>query len=145
MNQKILFALIVVLLVSSCQQRNETSGEASFEWNLERLNHWASQHLDSSKWDTKLFEADIETYNQYAEIFQSYPLNKSPFPVAEYDYAVSSIPFVIEQDGYLFKGVRIGEYKSPSSEEVVEKLTLLVLTNDKDSEESILVDSRNYP
>lgn len=149
MTQKILFAFIISVVVSSCQEPGDAVSDSSVEelteWDFEGLNQRASQHLDSSKWDKELFAQDIETYNQYAEIFQSYPLNKSPFPVAEYDYAVSSVPFVIEHDGHIFKGVRIGEYKNPKSEEVVDKLTLLVLTNDKDAEESTLVDSRNHP
>lgn len=149
MTQKILLAFVIGVVVSSCQEPGDADSDSfiaeSSEWNFERLNQRASQHLDSSKWDHGLFAQDIETYNQYAEIFQSYPLNKSPFPVAEYDYAVSSVPFVIEHEGNVFKGVRIGEYKNPDSEEVADKLTLLVLTNDKGSEESTLVESRNYP
>lgn len=115
------------------------------KWNIEELNHRAANHLDSSKWDVNLLSQDIETYHKYSDLFQSYPLNKSPFPVAEYDYAVSSIPFTIEVDSLIFKGVRIGEYENPESEKVTDKLTLLILTNDKDAEESTLVESRNYP
>ena len=92
-----------------------------------------------------MFHQDIETYMKYAEVFNSYPLNKSPFPVAEYDYAVSSIPFSIELDSIVFKGVRIGEYENPESERIIDKLTLLILTNDRNSEETTLVDSRNHP
>lgn len=149
MTQKIIFSLIIGVILSSCQNSNEgvsdAADKASSEWSSERLHARAVQNLDSSKWDHRLFTQDIETYNQYAEIFQSYPLNKSPFPVAEYDYAVSSVPFVIEHAGSIFKGVRIGEYKDPESDVVLDKLTLLVLTNDRDSEESTLVESRNYP
>ncbi len=149
MTQKLLLGLIIGLIASSCQERSaavaDTAGEESLEWNFEMLNQRAAQHLDSSNWDKQIFVADIETYHRHAEIFQSYPLNKSPFPVAEYDYAVFSVPFVIEHDGSILKGVRIGEYKNPESEEVIDKLTLLVLTNCRDSEESTLVDSRNYP
>lgn len=149
MMQKILITIIFGLLFSSCQEREklnslDKNAEVN-KWNIEKLSIRANEHLDSSKWDLELLNQDIETYNKYSEIFKSYPLNKSPFPVAEYDYAVSSIPFVIELDSVVFKGVRIGEYENPESEKIIDKLTLLILTNDKDAEESTLVDSRNYP
>lgn len=149
MTQKILIAIIFGLLFSSCQEKEKTNSlDKNTEvnkWNIDKLSIKANEHLDSNKWDLELLNQDIETYNKYSEIFQSYPLNKSPFPVAEYDYAVSSIPFVIELDSVVFKGVRIGEYENQESESIIDKLTLLVLTNDKDAEESTLVDSRNYP
>ena len=149
MTQKLLIFIIFGLFFSSCQERERSSpvteNTEKYEWNIERLNNKSILHLDSTKWDKKLFYQDIETYIKYSEIFNSYPLNKSPFPVAEYDYAVSSIPFSIELDSTIFKGVRIGEYENPESEEIIDKLTLLILTNDRNSEETTLVDSRNYP
>ena len=149
MTQKLLIFIIFGLFFSSCQERERSSpvteNTEKYEWNIERLNNKSIQHLDSTKWDKELFYQDIETYIKYSEIFNSYPLNKSPFPVAEYDYAVSSIPFSIELDSTIFKGVRIGEYENPESEEIIDKLTLLILTNDRNSEETTLVDSRNYP
>ena len=81
----------------------------------------------------------------FLEIFQNYPINKSPFPVTEYDYAVSGIPFVIEFDSIVFKGVRIGEYENLESENIIDKLILLILINDKDSEEKHIGRLRNYP
>lgn len=93
----------------------------------------------------KLLSQDVETYNTYTDIFQSYPLNKSPFPVAEYVYAVSCIPFVIEKDSSVFKGVRIGKYENPEGETIIDKLTLIIFTNNIDAMETALVDSRNYP
>ncbi|WP_418513462.1 hypothetical protein [Corallibacter sp.] len=149
MTQKLLIFIIVGLFFSSCQERESsnsvTENTEINEWNIERLNNKSIQHLDSTKWDKELFHQDIETYIKYSEVFNSYPLNKSPFPVAEYDYAVSSIPFSIELDSTVFKGVRIGEYENPESEKIIDKLTLLILTNDRNSEETTLVDSRNYP
>lgn len=149
MTQKTLLITIIGFLFFSCQEegKNKPLSENTEvnKWTLEKLNNRATQHLDSIKWDLELFQQDIETYNNYSDIFQSYPLNKSPFPVAEYDYAVSSIPFTIEKDKAVFKGVRIGEYENPESEKIIDKLTLLVLTNNKDAEETTLVDSRNYP
>jgi len=137
------------LLFFSCQEKEKLDSldknTEVTKWDIEKLNVKANEHLVSTKWDLELFNQDIETYNNYSEVFQSYPLNKSPFPVAEYDYAVSSIPFSIEMDSLVFKGVRIGEYENPESEKIIDKLTLLVLTNDKDAEETTLVDSRNYP
>jgi hypothetical protein len=149
MTQKILITIIFGLLFSSCQEKEKLNSlDKNTElnkWNIEKLSIRANEHLDITKWDSELLNQDIETYNKYSEIFQSYPLNKSPFPVTEYDYAVSSIPFVIELDSVVFKGVRIGEYENTESEKIIDKLTLLILTNDKDAEESTLVDSRNYP
>ena len=149
MKLKIVLFLIFGILFFSCKGTKQTTLNSKNtkipEWNMETLNQKAIQNLDSTKWDSKLFNQDIETYSKYAEIFQSYPLNKSPFPVSEYDYAVSSIPFTIEKNGSIFKGVRIGEYENPESEKIIDKLTLLILTNDKNSEENTLVESRNFP
>jgi len=149
MMKKLLIIIFFGTLFHSCQEREKSNTAAQTEneksWDIENLNNKAVQHLDSNQWDLKLFNQDIETYNKYSEIFQSYPLNKSPFPVAEYDYAVSSIPFSIEIDSTVFKGVRIGEYENSESEKIIDKLTLLILTNDENSEQTTLVDSRNYP
>lgn len=149
MKQFYCLTLVIGLLVSSCQNRKETitiSEEIGMQkWNIEALKNKAIQDLDSTKWDLKLFKQDIETYNKYQEIFKSYPLNKIPFPVSEYDYAVSYIPFTIEMGSKIIKGVRIGECEDPDCKKISDKLTLLILTNDKDSEELTLVESRNFP
>ncbi|CAM4278387.1 hypothetical protein [Flavobacterium terrigena] len=146
--EKVLF-LIIGIIFFSCKGTKQTTLNSKNtkvpEWNMGTLNQKSIQNLDSTKWDLKLFNQDIETYEKYTEIFQSYPLNKSPFPVSEYDYAVSSIPFTIEKKGLIFKGVRIGEYENTESEKIIDKLTLLILTNDKNSEENTLVESRNFP
>ncbi|MFI1771957.1 hypothetical protein [Thalassobellus citreus] len=146
---KKLMIIILVILSHSCKESEKSNSIVKTakekKWDIKRLNNRAVQNLDSTKWDSKLFKQDITTYDKYSEIFKNYPLNKSPFPVAEYDYAVSSIPFTIEIEEIVFKGVRIGEYENPESEKIIDKLTLLVLTNDKDAEETTLVDSRNYP
>jgi hypothetical protein len=149
MKQKVLTLLIIGLLFSSCQERKKLVSDSENiempKWNIEGLSQKAIQHLDSTKWDLLLFKQDIETYDKYQEVFQSYPLNKSPFPVAEYDYAVSYIPFTIENEGKIIKGVSIGECDDPDCKKITDKLTLLVLTNDREAEELTLVDSRNFP
>lgn len=149
MTQKILIAIALGLLLSSCNEiekaNSATKKPEAAKWDLTSLSQRAEQHLKPAEWDLDLFNQDIETYSKYAEIFQAYPLNKTPFPVAKYDYAVSKIPFFIEKDSLLFKGVRIGEYANPDSEKIIDKLTLLFLTSDKGAEENTLVDSRNYP
>ena len=141
--------IVFGILFFSCHKEGKSDSVSQKvkekKWNFEELNKKAIQHLDSTKWDLELFKQDIDTYKIYSEVFQSYPLNKSPFPVAKYDYAVSSIPFLIKVESRIFKGIRIGEYENPESEKIIDKLTLLVLTNDKNAEESTLVDSRNYP
>lgn len=149
MTKKLFIIFISGFLFNSCRDIEKTESNVQVlnenKWNLQKLKDKAIQHHDSSKWGKKLFNQDIENYNRFTEIFNSYPINKSPFPVAKYDYAVSSIPFTIKKDTLIFKGVRIGEYENPESEKVNDKLTLLILTNDKDSEENTLVESRNYP
>lgn len=149
MTQKIVPLIIIGFLLTSCKEKSDnvitTKNTEESKWDIQGLEDRASQHLDKHNWNLKLFQQDIETYNKYADVFQSYPLNKSPFPVADYDYAVASSPFIIEQDSIIFKGIRIGEYESPESEKIIDKLTLIVLTNDKEAEETTLVDSRNFP
>lgn len=147
--QKELILLIIGMTFCSCKittpTTQNTKNTKQAEWTIETLSQKSIEHLDSTKWDKKLLKQDLETYAKYTEVFQSYPLNKSPFPVSEYDYAVASNSFIIEANGQIFKGVRIGEYENPESEKIIDKLTLLVLTNDKDSEENTLVESRNFP
>lgn len=149
MTKHILILLLLVMLFPTCQEDGKTNTQpqptVEKKWNFQTLNHRATQHLDSAQWDMKLFHQDLETYKKHKEIFRSFPLNKSPFPVAEYNYAVLSVPFTFALDSTLFKGVRIGEYENPESEKIIDKLTLLVLTNDINAEENSLVDSRNYP
>lgn len=149
MRQKYFIFIIIGLLFSSCQEEKENvTILGNIEkplWNVQALKDRALQHLDSTKWDLKLFKQDIETYNKYQEVFQSFPLNKSPFPIAEYDYAVSYHPFTIIMEGKIFKGVSIGECKDEDCEKIIYKLTLLVLTNNKEAEELTMVDSRNFP
>lgn len=149
MKNKILISIIIGCTFYSCQIGKEpvrkTNTNEISQWSIQDLNQRAEQHLDSLNWDQQLLKQDIEAYDKYSETFKSYPLNKSPFPVAEYDYAVFSIPFIIEEDGHIFKGVRIGEYENFESEKIINKLTLIILTNDKEAEESTLVDSRNFP
>ncbi len=149
MTQNLLILFLAGLLFYSCQeQKNNASPTENIEapkWNIERLSNKATQHLDSTQWDLTLFQQDIDTYYKYTEIFQSYPLNKSPFPVAVYDYAVSNTTFTIENNEVIFKGVCIGEYENLDSDIIIDKLCLLVLTNDAEAEETTLVDSRNYP
>lgn len=148
MTYKTIASIAIIILVTACQNSNTTTtlpDNNTTNWNNETLSNRANQHLDSTKWDEKLLQQDIEDYGKYSEIFKSYPLNKSPFPVAEYDYAVFSIPFTLESDNRIFKGIRIGEYKNPYSDTTIDKLTLLILTNDMASVASTLVESRNYP
>ncbi|MFZ6053032.1 hypothetical protein [Halocola ammonii] len=142
-------SLIILLALTfySCQDGETEAPQTRNKawWDLDSLSQRAKSNMDSASWDTQLFEQDIATYREYAEVFQSFPLNKSPFPVADYDYAVSSRPVLIETGEHIFKGVRIGEFKKVEDEEPLDRLTLLVMTDDKDSEQNTLVESRNYP
>ncbi|MFC4635534.1 hypothetical protein ACFO3O_16610 [Dokdonia ponticola] len=146
---KLLTFVTLGFLLTSCQKEQsavETSESREMHpWNIKKLSDKATQHLDSTKWDLPLFKQDIETYTAYEEVFQSYPLNKSPFPVAVYDYAVSYVPFTIEHQETLIKGIKVGECEDSDCKKVTDKLTLLVLINDKEAEETTLVDSRNHP
>jgi hypothetical protein len=140
-----ILALIPVLIISACNNQAPPLNSKESNWSLEKLETISKRHLDPSNWDDDLYRQDIETYKKYAEILQGYPLNKSPFPVATYDYAVSSTPFDFKFDDLIFKGISIGEFENPKSENIINKLTLMVLTNDDNAEESSLVESRNYP
>ncbi len=137
--------LVTGLLVISCQKTDQAATVSKDQWTIDKLRDRAAMQLDSSKYNNALFEQDIETYQQYAEVFNRFPLNKSPFPVAEYDYAVASTPFTIVSQHAIYKGVRIGAYENPESETILDKLTLIILTNDSTANENTLVESRNYP
>ena len=149
MIQNNLILAVFVLTFSSCQKEkvsvSSLSSNETAKWNFETLKEKSIDHLDSNKRDYKLFKQDIDTYHKYAEIFKSYPLNKSPFPVAEYDYAVSNVPFSFESGNFNFKGIRIGECLDPDCQKVATKLTLMISDKDRKAEETTLVDSRNSP
>lgn len=142
---KRIFIILTITLVSCKISKSNLAISNSSKWNQESLNQKALDNLDTLKWDKKLLYQDIETYQKYIENFKSFPLYKSPFPVSEYDYAVSSIPFIIENNGAIYKGIRIGEYENPESEKIIDKVFLIIQTNDKNSEENSLVESRNFP
>ncbi|MBU2020010.1 MAG: hypothetical protein KJ941_10245 [Bacteroidetes bacterium] len=145
MKQIVIF-LVLILFYSCRNERISTeNSNTPIVWNEANLKKKATDHLDSTKWDKTMFKEDIENYNQYAKIFNSYPINKTPFPVALYDYAVSSVPFTIEKGKRVFKGVKIGEYVNPKSDEINFKMTLIVSTGDRNAGENSLVESRNYP
>lgn len=65
--------------------------------------------------------------------------------MATYDYAVSYRPFTIQLTEKKGIGIRIGECEDEDCEKITDKLTLLLLTEDKNAEEKTLVESRNYP
>lgn len=116
--------------------------EKNFADSLEK---YANNHADPALLDSALFNQDKEFYLNNRSVFQAFPLHKSPFPVAEYDYAVISQPLSIDTGAYMLKGVSIGEYSSPDSEKVNYKMTIIALTKDQKIEENTLVESRNYP
>lgn len=146
---RIHFLLIIIITLGIWSCKNETQSNAVMPieqtWSVSRLKERAMANLDSSLWNQTLFKQDIATHLKYAEVFQEYPLNNYPFPVADYDYAVYSNPFTITTDSLIFKGVQLGEYKNPDSDSITTKLTLLVLTNDDKVEPETFVDSRNFP
>lgn len=137
--------MLTTSLLLSCENSQPVQQITEQKWDLTTLKSRSESNLDSHKWNQSLFKQDIETYNKYAEIFESYPLSNYPFPVADYDYAVYSNPFTIQIDSFIFKGIQIGEYTSPESDSITTKLTLIVLTNNDNIEPESFVDSRNYP
>lgn len=148
MNRKIqLIALTVLTAIAflSCNDRPASEQAPAHRWNLNALKDRSTANLDSSQWDRALLKQDMETYGRYAELFEQYPLNNYPFPVANYNYAVFSTPFTINMDSHILKGIRIGEYTDPNSDSMTTRLTLIVLTNDDLVEPETFVDSRNYP
>lgn len=138
---------VVVLSVVSCAGNEKQSKTVRSQENsvFQQLKERAEAHRDSARWDKELFVKDQETYQKYASDLQSYPIRKTPFPVADYDYAVSSEPFDFQFENHLFKGVSIGEYPDPESEDPKIGLTILILAKDPKMEENTLVESRNYP
>lgn len=147
MKKQVILIIIIGLATYSCKRetRFKTDPPEEQNWNVSKLKNRAMSNLDSSQWNQKLFKQDIETYNQYIGIFEQYPLNNFPFPVADYDYAVYSNPFTLETDSYIFKGIQVGEYKNTNSDSIITKLTLIVLTNDDQIEPETFIDSRNFP
>ena len=148
MSTKLLTIILLSSLLFACTEKSEPIAAPSAEtsaWNLETLGLKAQDHSDTSKWDNQMFGQDTAVGRQYRSVFESYPLNKSPFPVAEYEYAVSSVPFTIETDSSFYRGIRIGEYENFESDKVIEKLTLLVYDKEQISEESTMAESRNAP
>lgn len=149
MKNKIIILSTLVISLISCQGGTESipniGKTETIQWNEETLNKKAQQDLDSSNWDQELFAQDKETYSNYFEMFKEYPLNKSPFPVAEYEYAVSSYSFDLVKNKSTYKGVSIGEYENYDSDKVIQKLTLFILTDDQEAEEVTMVESRNSP
>lgn len=141
--------LVISFLITSCGEKvtkvKSDSPQKPENTVYDSLKERALQNVDSSKWDMELYQQDIETYGKLSGIFDGFPLTKSPFPVAFYDYAVSSDPLNIEIGEHVFKGVRIGEFEDPDSDKVIDKVTLLILTKNKDVDDNVLVESRNYP
>lgn len=133
------------ILFNSCQYRYLNNQINNDNWTYSRLSTNALQQIDSTKWDKKMLEQDIELFKNYPNAFYDYPTNKSPFPVLDYEYAVSSEPIVFKKNNSIIKGYLIGEYESYESETIINKLALLVVTNDENSEDATYIISRNYP
>jgi len=140
-----ILSLLLAIIIISCNQSPQKPNINDSGWTEQKLKIRSAQHMDTTLWDTDLFNQDLTTYIKHKEIFQSFPLNKSPFPVATYDYAVGSIPFSITVDSTVFKGIHIGEYANFESDDLNIKLTLLIQADGKFIDENTLVESRNYP
>lgn len=134
----------LIALFLACST-NKQVYPASQNSDLSTLKNRVVANSNSHKWKQSLLDQDLETFHNYADIFEKYPLNNYPFPVADYDYAVYSNPFVLEVDSIIFNGIQIGEYLNPNSDSITTKLTLLVLTNKDEVEVESFVNSRNYP
>lgn len=147
MKRQLISLMIIVFTVYSCMSSRQVKPDLPIDqdWTIDQLKNRAEANLDSSQWNRNLLKQDIQTHASYSEVFEVYPLNNYPFPVADYDYAVYSNPFTLKADSVIFKGVQVGEYKNPDSDSIVTKLTLIVLTNDDKVEPEIFVSSRNFP
>lgn len=137
--------LLTIILFTSCQNKQLNNQIMNDNWTYGGLSTYVLQQIDSTKWDKKMLDQDIELLRNFPDVFNDYPTNKSPFPVVEYEYAVSSEPIVIKNKNSIIKGYLIGEYENYESETIINKLVLLVLTNDENSEDATYVISRNYP
>lgn len=140
-----LFLTILSFFISCQKKKKDDKLFTTTKWTYESLNQHALRQMDSSKWDKEIFDQDIELFKNYPNVFNDYPTNKSPFPVVDYEYAVSSEPFIIKNENAILKGYRIGEYESFESDKIIDKLILLILTNDEKSDDATYVISRNYP
>lgn len=92
-----------------------------------------------------MLQQDKATYSTYAAYFADLPLTLSPFPVADYDYAVASFPLELRADSLRAKGISIGFYPNPDSDEVSLEMAFFVVTDDSLTSENSFVQSRNYP
>lgn len=135
---------LLIALFLACSTNKQVS-QSSQNSDLSSLKNRVAANSDSNKRNQSLLDQDLETFHKYGDIFETYPLNNYPFPVADYDYAVYSNPFTLELDSFIFKGIQIGEYLNPNSDSIITKLTLLVLTNKDEVEVESFVNSRNYP
>lgn len=142
---RVFFIYIVMSFFYSCQNKKEEVNQYNNNWTFKKLQAHSLLQIDSSKWNKKMLVQDIELFKKYPEAFIDYPENKSPFPVTDYEYAVYSEPFIIKKENVILKGYRIGEYENFESDEIIDKLILLILTNDEKSEDATYVISRNYP
>lgn len=112
---------------------------------LQGLEKRAADNLNSETWNLERFQEDKKMYAQYKEAFSVYPLNCSPFPVAEYEYAVASMPFSIQDSTKTLKGICVGEFATVDSEEPQYGLTIVVVAQNETYSEDVFVQSRNYP
>ncbi|WP_066757904.1 hypothetical protein [Crocinitomix algicola] len=145
---KNLLYLILGLFTLACTNSTEKSQPKSIltkKWTPEKLKEHAQNQVDSTLWDKTLFAQDIETYQNFKSIFEAYPLNKSPFPVTNYDYSVASTPIEIDTNGRFFKGISIGDFEHIDADTINYKLSLILVHNSPEIDENTLVDSRNYP
>lgn len=117
--------------------------ESTNDYDL--LNTRFLHNQDSNFWDKQLLKQDLESFHKFKEAFEFYPILKSPFPVTQYDFAVSSQPFSGKINDYYYSGVNIGEYLNTNSDSIKTRLTLVVLSKTEIAKESTLVESRNYP
>lgn len=136
------FCILLSILCACSEDKNISKGQVNM---LEKLKRRAADNANSLKWDKEQFARDKKVYSEYADVFKAYPLNCSPFPVADYDYAVTSMPFSVESKLGLLKGLCIGDFETIDREVPKYSLTLLLLTKGRDYTEDVFVQSRNYP
>jgi len=140
-----ILGISMIFMLFSCQNSDHHEIVLESKQNNRTLELRALKNNQSRNWNHELLSQDIASYNKFSNIFDRYPLNNYPFPVANYDYSVYSNPFTIKKDSLIFKGILIGDYKKPESDQTTVKLSLIVLTNNDSTEAESFVNSRNFP
>lgn len=111
-------------------------------WTLGKLKQRSIDNQNPEKWNQELLRRDVD--NQNKNVYADLPITKTAFPVADYDYYLTSNPFTISTDEYFVSGISVGENTEEGKKYYHFSIFIL---SDKNAvrNDSDLVVSRNYP